>query len=99
MKIGVSEVRHVAQLAELAVTDSQAARLAGELADIVTFVEQLNELAEDPAAHTIVVGPDRVTLREDVVDPTPLAHPISDFAPAMSQGFFVVPKLDGLAEG
>jgi Asp-tRNA(Asn)/Glu-tRNA(Gln) amidotransferase C subunit len=56
-------------------------------------------LAEDPAAHTIVVGPDRVTLREDVVDPTPLAHPISDFAPAMSQGFFVVPKLDGLAEG
>jgi Asp-tRNA(Asn)/Glu-tRNA(Gln) amidotransferase C subunit len=72
--------------------------LAGELADIVAFVEQLNELADDPAAHAVVVGPGRVTLREDLVDPTPLAHPVSDFAPAMAQGFFVVPKLDGLAE-
>jgi aspartyl-tRNA(Asn)/glutamyl-tRNA(Gln) amidotransferase subunit C len=89
----------VARLAELAVTDSQAARLAGELANIVAFVAQLNELADDPAAHAVVVGPDRLTLREDVVAPTPLAHPISGFAPAMAQGFFVVPKLDGLAEG
>jgi aspartyl-tRNA(Asn)/glutamyl-tRNA(Gln) amidotransferase subunit C len=99
MKITDADVRHVARLAELAVNDSQAARLAGELATIVTFVEQLNELSDDPAAHTVVVGPMAVRLREDVVAPIPMTGAVAEFAPAMSQGFFVVPKLDGLAEG
>lgn len=98
MKITESEVRHVARLAELAVTDAQAARLADELAGIVAFVEQLDELADDPAAHAVVVGPESVQLREDVVAPIAMSHPVSSFAPAMSRGFFVVPKLDGLAE-
>lgn len=99
MKITVSEVHHVARLAELAVSDAQASKLAVELATIVTFVEQLNELADDPAAHAVVVGPDALRLREDVVAPIPMAWPVADIAPAMSQGFFVVPKLGGLAEG
>lgn len=98
MKITETEVRHVARLAELAVTDAQASRLAGELANIVAFVEQLNAIDDDPSAHALVVGPDHVALRDDVVAPIPLAHPITDFAPAVSQGFFVVPRLDGLAE-
>jgi Asp-tRNA(Asn)/Glu-tRNA(Gln) amidotransferase C subunit len=46
----------------------------------------------------VVVGPDALRLREDVVAPIPLARPVADIAPAMSQGFFVVPKLGGLAE-
>jgi aspartyl-tRNA(Asn)/glutamyl-tRNA(Gln) amidotransferase subunit C len=99
MRITETEVRNVARLAELAVNDAQASKLAGQLADIVAFVEQLNELDDDPAAHAVVVGPESVTLRDDVVAPVKLAHPISQFAPSMSQGFFVVPKLDGLAEG
>lgn len=98
MKITEADVHHVARLAELAVTDTQATRLAGELASIVAFVEQLSELADDPAAHAIVVGPDAVRLRDDVVAPTPLQHPLASFAPTMSHGFFVVPKLDGLAD-
>jgi aspartyl-tRNA(Asn)/glutamyl-tRNA(Gln) amidotransferase subunit C len=99
MKITETEVRHVARLAELAVTDAQARRLTGELAAIVAFVEQLNEVADDPEAHAVVVGPESVALRADVVDPIRLVHPISEIAPSMSQGFFVVPKLEGLAEG
>lgn len=99
MRITEAEVHHVARLAELAVTDPQAAKLAGELASIVAFVEQLNELTDDPDAQAIVVGPLAVRLREDIVAPIPLKHPVASFAPAMSQGFFVVPKLDGLADG
>lgn len=99
MKITENDVRHVARLAELAVTDAQAARLAGELASIVAFVEQLDQLPDDPSAHAVVVGPDAVRLREDVVAPIVMSHPVASFAPAMSQGFFVVPKLVGLAEG
>lgn len=99
MRISEAEVLHVARLAELAVNDAQASRLAGELAQIVGFVEQLNELADDPSAHAVVVGPEAVQLRSDAVAPIPLQRPVATFAPAMAQGFFVVPKLDGLAEG
>jgi aspartyl-tRNA(Asn)/glutamyl-tRNA(Gln) amidotransferase subunit C len=99
MKITDAEVRHVARLAELAVDDAQVSRLAGELATIVAFVEQLQELADDPAAHTVVVGPSTVQLRADVVAPIAMTHAVADFAPAMAQGFFVVPKLGGMAEG
>jgi aspartyl-tRNA(Asn)/glutamyl-tRNA(Gln) amidotransferase subunit C len=99
MKITDADVHHVARLAELAVDDTQASRLAGELATIVSFVEQLNELADDPAAHTVVVGPLAVRLREDVVAPIPMTGAVAEFAPAMAQGFFVVPRLDGLADG
>ena len=99
MKITESDVRHVARLAELAVTDTQATKLAGELASIVAFVEQLDMLADDPGAHAVVVGPETLTLRADVVAPIAMTHPVTSFAPAMSHGFFVVPKLEGLAEG
>lgn len=98
MKLTVAAVQHVARLAELAVSDAQAARLTSELERIVTFVAALDALDDDVTAHAVVVGPAAVTLREDMVDPIPLAHPPAAFAPTMVDGFFVVPKLDGLAE-
>ena len=98
MKITEVEVRHVARLAELAVDDAQATRLAGELAAIVTFVEQLSELGDDSAAAPAGQPAPTLRLREDVVDPVPLAQPPASFAPEMRGGFFVVPRLDGLAD-
>ena len=98
MKLTVDEVRHVARLAELAITEEQATRLTSELERIVAFVETLNALEDDVSAHAVVVGPPSLTLRDDVVAPVPLATPPSAFAPTFVDGFFVVPKLGGLAE-
>lgn len=97
MKITGNEVRHVARLAELAVPDDRVEKLAGELAAIVDFVGQLAEVSGDDTT-AVVVGPREVRLRDDTVAPVPLAHPIASFAPQMAEGFFVVPKLGGLAE-
>lgn len=98
MKITENEVRHVARLAELSVSDDQVGRLADELAAIVTFVEQLGELEDSATTAPAVMGPESLRLRADVVAPIPLAHPPKDFAPEMRAGFFVVPRLDGLVE-
>ncbi len=46
----------------------------------------------------MIVGPERVALRKDVVDPIPMVRGPADMAPEFIDGFFVVPKLGGLAE-
>ncbi len=98
MKIGAEEVRHVARLAELAVTDADAERLAGELERIVGMVERLGDLPERDTAEPMVIGSQTAALREDVVAPVPLTRRPRAFAPEMREGFFVVPKLGGMVE-
>jgi aspartyl-tRNA(Asn)/glutamyl-tRNA(Gln) amidotransferase subunit C len=101
MRIGADEVRHVAQLAELAIADGDVPLLAAQLEGIVNFVAQLDEVAvagASGASGAVVVGPSQLRLREDRVDPIRMERPPAQFAPAFQQGFFVVPKLGGLAE-
>ena len=98
MKIGEQDVRHVANLAELAVADEDVALLATQLAGIVEFVAQLDAVATDDDTGAVVVGPERLVLREDVVAPMPLTRTPAQMAPVFQQGFYVVPKLGGMAE-
>lgn len=98
MIIGAAEVRHVARLAELAVAEADVPTLATQLEAIVAFVAQLNDVEVPAGAGAIAVGPDRLTLREDRVDPIPMSRTPAEMAPAFRDGFFVVPKLGGLAE-
>lgn len=98
MNIGEKEVRHVAHLAELAVADADVPLLATQLAGIVAFVAQLDAVPTSAATAAIVVGPDRLPLRDDTVNPIPMTRTPGQFAPAFQQGFFVVPKLGGMAE-
>jgi aspartyl-tRNA(Asn)/glutamyl-tRNA(Gln) amidotransferase subunit C len=98
MKIGAEDVRHVAQLAELAVADADVNLLAAQLEGIVNFVAQLDAVAVDGTPGAVVVGPAELRLREDTVNPIPLARGPASFAPAFQHGFFVVPRLGGMAE-
>jgi len=98
MKIGEQDVRHVANLAELAVDDADVPLLATQLAGIVEFVAQLDAIGTDAGTSAVVVGPERLALRADVIDPLPLTRTPAEIAPVFQQGFFVVPKLGGMAE-
>lgn len=97
MTIGEKEVRHVAQLAELAVNDADVPLLATQLGSIVEFVAQL-DAATPGETIALIVGPERVTLRDDAVNPIPMTRTPAQIAPAFQQGFFVVPRLDGMAD-
>jgi aspartyl-tRNA(Asn)/glutamyl-tRNA(Gln) amidotransferase subunit C len=92
MTIGRDQVLHAARLAEIAVADSELDELVAQMARIVAYVEQLDEVSDDETAMPYVGGPSEMRLREDVVRPEPLAHPVSGMAPEFAQGFFLVPR-------
>ncbi|MGH7593225.1 MAG: Asp-tRNA(Asn)/Glu-tRNA(Gln) amidotransferase subunit GatC [Gemmatimonadales bacterium] len=98
MKIGPEDVTRVAQLAELAVADDDLPVLAAQMEGIVNFVAQLNDVAVHDISGPLVVGPAALRLRADVIDPIPLARGPAEIAPVFQRGFFVVPRLGGMAD-
>ena len=92
MTIGRDQVLHAARLAEIAVADSELDELVAQMARIVAYVEQLDEVSDDDGAARYLGGPPELRLREDVVRPAALAHPVSEMAPEFAQGFFLVPR-------
>ncbi|WP_210367268.1 Asp-tRNA(Asn)/Glu-tRNA(Gln) amidotransferase subunit GatC [Bacillus sp. REN3] len=64
-RISVDQVKHVAHLARLAITEEEASKFTKQLDDIISFAEQLNELDTEnvePMAHALEV---RNVMRED----------------------------------
>jgi len=67
--ISKEEVKHVANLARLAITDEDAEMFAGQLAAITNFAEQLNELDTTNVVPTTHVLPLVNVMREDKAVP------------------------------
>lgn len=65
-KLSVEEVKHVAKLARLAITEEEAEKFASQLAAITDFATQLNELDTTNVEPTTHVLPLVNVLREDV---------------------------------
>ena len=65
-KLSKEEVKHVAHLARLAITEEEAEKFAEQLGKITDFAEQLNELDTTNVEPTSHVLPLVNVLREDV---------------------------------
>lgn len=64
-RISEDQVKHVAHLARLAITEEETEMLTNQLDKIITFAEQLNELDTDnvePTAHVLEI---KNVMRED----------------------------------
>lgn len=89
-----SDVRHVAALARLGLDDAKIPQLVKELNGILAHMDVL--AAVDTSNQDPFV-PERLSampLRDDERGTsTPLAIPRENFAPAMRDGFFLVPRL------
>jgi aspartyl/glutamyl-tRNA(Asn/Gln) amidotransferase C subunit len=92
MSIGLDEVLHVANLAELAVKESEFRRLVDQMNRIVDYVAQLNQVPANSAVEPFLAGPPTVVLREDVEGAMPLARPPAAMAPEFAERFFLVPR-------
>lgn len=68
-KLTKEEVKHVAHLARLAITEEEAEKFAEQLGKITDFAEQLNELDTTNVEPTSHVFPIANVLREDVAKP------------------------------
>ena len=68
-RITMDEVKHVANLARLAITEEEAEKLTNELDAIISFAEQLNELDTENVEPTSHVLDMKNIFREDVSKP------------------------------
>ena len=96
MKITESEVRSVADLANLKLTDAEIARLAKDMDEILTHMDALNELdtsTVEPMAQVLYQSEETATLRSDQPIP-PLGNEAAlANAPLAGAGYFKVPKV------
>jgi aspartyl-tRNA(Asn)/glutamyl-tRNA(Gln) amidotransferase subunit C len=95
MAISEEQVRHVAMLARLGLTDEQVSALGGELNSILEQVDRISTLDlsdVEPTAHAIPVT--NVT-RLDVVRPCLSREDALLNAPEQQDGAFLIPKFGG----
>lgn len=89
------DVRYVAKLARLALTDEEARSYGAQLADILGHVAALNELDTSDVAATAQVIESRNVWREDEVVPCLPRDEVLEQAPQAQGTYFRVPRIIG----
>ncbi len=92
--INTDDVKHVAKLARLELTEAETEKFSKQLGDILKYVEQMNEVNTDgiePMPHPIPVYN---VMREDEVKYEHTKEEMMANAPYEENGFFRVPKIN-----
>ncbi|MCU1339217.1 MAG: aspartyl/glutamyl-tRNA(Asn/Gln) amidotransferase subunit [Bryobacterales bacterium] len=96
MKLTEQEIRRVAELANLALTEEEIVRMTHDMDGILTYIDKLNELDTsnvEPMAQVLYDAEETATLRADVErKPLGNAEALAN-APVAGQGYFKVPRV------
>jgi aspartyl-tRNA(Asn)/glutamyl-tRNA(Gln) amidotransferase subunit C len=92
-QIDLDTARKVAKLARIRVADDKLPALAQELTNILTFMEQLNEVDVTGVEPMTSVTPMRLKRRLDGVTDGGIQAKVLLNAPDAREGFFAVPKV------
>lgn len=91
------DIRKIAALAHLEISDEEVELYAPQMANIVTYIEQLNELdtgdVEPMAGGLTAEGEATETARDDIAAPSFSQEAALDQAPSAVAGHFQVPKV------
>ncbi len=87
------EVRHVAKLAAIEVTDSEIPQLKEHLNAILTYVDRLSEIPTRGVLPTYHVHGINNVFREDVHQPSLSVDDLARNASDFSDGFYRVPRI------
>ena len=93
MSVTNEQVRHIAKLARIAMSDEEIERLVPELNSILGWVEQLGEVNTDGVEPLTAVIPNKLRLRDDKVTDGNCREDILANALVAEHGFFAVPKV------
>lgn len=93
MSVSPEQVRHIAKLARIAMSDAELERLVPELNNILGWVEQLGEVDTEGVEPLATVVDQKLRLRDDVVTDGNIRDKILANAPEAQHGFFAVPKV------
>ena len=93
MSVTPEQVRHIAKLARIAMSEEEIERLVPEINNILGWVEQLGEVDTDGVEPLTAVIGQKLRLREDAVSDGDCRDEVLANAPAAEHGFFAVPKV------
>ena len=93
MLVDAATVRHIAHLARIKVTDSEAKGLEKELSGILDWVKQLDEVDTSGVEPMTRVVAQDMKKRADKVTDGEIADKVTANAPLTEDHFFVVPKV------
>lgn len=93
MSLDKATVARIAALARIEVPEDQEERLAGELSQILGWIEQLGEVDTDGVEPLRSVMPIKAHWRADEVTDGRRPEDVLKNAPKSHDGYFVVPKV------
>ncbi len=93
MPISIDDVRHIATLARVGLSDERAAAVVLELNTILRHMDALSTVVTVGVQEAIGVGARGTPVRGDSGPPIPLAVGLDAFAPSLHEGFLLVPRL------
>ena len=96
MNLSEKEVRYVADLANLRLSDEEVSRMSHDLGQILTHIEQLNALDTrdvEPMAQVLYSADETATLREDIPHVSVSNADALANADMSGAGYFKVPKV------
>jgi aspartyl-tRNA(Asn)/glutamyl-tRNA(Gln) amidotransferase subunit C len=93
MSVNAEQVRHVAKLARIAMSDAEVDAQVPELNQILGWVEQLATVDTEGVEPLTAVIDQKLRLRDDVVDDGNVRDAVLLNAPDAQHGFFAVPKV------
>jgi aspartyl-tRNA synthetase len=91
--ISLAKVRHVAQLARLRLSDSEATAYQRDLNSILEYVETLRELDTEEARPMSYISAVKNVWREDIPEKPGHTKPIMSNAPLKERGYYKVPRI------
>ncbi len=92
-RISKDQVKHVAHLARLAITEEEAEMFTKQLDSIITFAEELNELDTDNVQPTTHVLHMKNVMREDIPQKGLPVEEVLKNAPDHKDGQVRVPSI------
>jgi aspartyl-tRNA(Asn)/glutamyl-tRNA(Gln) amidotransferase subunit C len=93
MSVTSQQVRHIARLARIGMSDAEIEALVPELNNILGWVEQLGEVDTDGVDPLTAVIDQKLRLRDDVINDGNIRDEVLANAPEAQHGFFAVPKV------
>jgi aspartyl-tRNA(Asn)/glutamyl-tRNA(Gln) amidotransferase subunit C len=91
--VTIDDVRHIASLARLGLSEPRGAAIVNELNTILAHMDELAKVDTAGVQEAIGVGAEGLPVRKDLGPPFPLTRSLDAFAPSMRDGFFLVPRL------
>lgn len=93
MAVTRDDVKHMAGLARLGITDDRANELTSQLNTILGHMDILARVDVKKMEPLVGIGASGASLQADTGPSVRLEHSIADIAPQTRDGFFLVPRV------